>query len=159
MRRGGMILAALAVATVALAAGPANGPYDPSLDGEKQLQQAGAQAKAGGKRVFIVVGGNWCKWCRALDALIVANEPLRHALEKDFVLVQLNYSKENKNKPVLERLGNPDKLGFPVFVVVSSDLQVLMTQSSEGFETGDKERPGHDPAKLIAFLTQWSGRG
>ena len=155
MRRGETIIAALAVATAAFAAGPANGPYDPSLDGEKQLQQAGAQAKAGGKRIFVVVGGNWCKWCRALDGLMSEDSALRAELGK-YQVVHLNYSKENKNPEAMAHLGKPEKLGFPSLLVLSSKLHVLHTQSSEVFETGDPAKPGHDPAKLLAFLRRWS---
>ena len=43
----------------------------PSLDGWKQVQSAALKARTDGKRVLVIVGGNWCKWCRALDSLMV----------------------------------------------------------------------------------------
>jgi hypothetical protein len=55
----------------------------------------------------------------------------------------------------MARLGNPNTLGFPSFVVLSPELKVLRLQESGVFETGDKTKPGHDPAKLLAFLKQW----
>jgi len=147
-----MLFAAIAVAANA----PGTTPYDPSLDGWKQLQAAGKTAAVENKRVLIIVGGNWCKWCRALDGLMSEDSALRAELGK-YQVVHLNYSKENKNPEAMAHVGNPEKLGFPSLLVLSSKLHVLHTQSSEAFETGDPAKPGHDPAELLAFLRRWSG--
>ncbi len=139
----------------AKAAAPVKGPYDPAVDGWKQVQAAAQAAARAGKRVLVVVGGNWCPWCRALDRLMTDNAALRSEVAANYELVHLNYSKENKNAEAMAHLGNPEKLGFPSFVVLSPQLEVLHTQASGPFETGDAKKPGHDPAKLIAFLKQW----
>lgn len=34
-------------------------PYNPSLDGQKQINDAVIQAKQEGKHVFMMIGGNW----------------------------------------------------------------------------------------------------
>jgi len=146
-----MLFAAIAVAANA----PGTAPYDPSLDGWKQLQAAGKTAAVENKRVLVIVGGNWCKWCRALDGLMSEDSGLRAELGK-YQVVHLNYSKENKNPEAMAHLGKPEKLGFPSLLVLSSKLHVLHTQSSEVFETGDPTKPGHDPAELLAFLRRWS---
>jgi hypothetical protein len=83
---------------------------------------------------------------------------LRRELES-YEVVHLNYSKENKNPEAMAHLGNPEKLGFPSLLVLSSRLQVLRTQSSDIFETGDPNMPGHDPVKLLAFLRTWAAPG
>jgi len=146
------------VASFVAAATPATGPYDPSLDGWKQLQAAGRKAAADNRRLLVIVGGNWCKWCRALDTLMMEDAGLRRELES-YEVVHLNYSKENRNPEAMTHLGNPEKLGFPSLLVLSSRLQVLHTQSSDIFETGDPSKPGHDPAKLLAFLRTWAAPG
>ncbi len=74
-----------------------------------------------------------------------------------FVVVHLNWSKENKNATAMEKLGHPEQFGFPVFVVLSPDLKVLHIQESGSLETHDRQHPGHDPAKLLAFLRGWDG--
>lgn len=146
-----MLLPAIAVAADA----PGTAPYGPSLDGWKQLQAAGKTAAADNKPILVIVGGNWCKWCRALDGLMSEDAALRAELG-NYQVVHLNYSKENKNPEAMAHLGKPEKLGFPSLLVLSSKLHVLHTQSSEVFETGDPAKPGHDPAKLLAFLRRWS---
>ncbi len=113
-------------ASAEAAAGRA-GPYDPAVDGWKQVQAAASEAATDGKRVLVVVGGNWCPWCRALDRLMTEDAALRSEVAAHYELVHLNYSKENKNPEAMARLGNPDKLGFPSFVVLSPQLTVLHT--------------------------------
>jgi len=146
-----MLLPAIAVAANA----PGTTPYDPSLDGWRQLEAAGKAAAADDKRILVIVGGNWCKWCRALDGLLSEDAALRTELGR-YEVVHLNYSEENKNPEAMAHLGNPEQLGFPSLLVLSPKLQVLHTQSSELFEAGDPTKPGHDPTKLLAFLRRWS---
>ena len=145
-----------AVAAAADAPAPA-GPYDPSVDGWAQVKAAAGHAKLDGRRVLVVVGGNWCKWCRALDRLMSENPDVKAEIGARWELVHLNWSKENKNAEAMAHLGDPDKLGFPSLVVVSPKLAVLHTQDSGAFENPDHTHPGHDPAKLLAFLKQWDG--
>ncbi|MEW6339043.1 MAG: hypothetical protein ACOY3Y_00785 [Acidobacteriota bacterium] len=68
----------------------------------------------------------------------------------------MNYSKENKNLPAMERLGKPQELGFPVLVVLSPELKVLHTQETGSLETPDEAKPGHDPEKVLGFLRSHS---
>lgn len=81
---------------------------------------------------------------------------MKRELEARFEVVHLNYSKENKNESVMERLGNPEKLGFPVIVVLSQTLDVVHTQESGSLESGSPGVVGHDPEKVLAFLRAWS---
>jgi thiol:disulfide interchange protein len=151
------VVAVAACGGCALAGAAPNsaGPYDPSLDGWKQLQSAAQNASAEKRRVLVIVGGNWCKWCRALDRLLGENAELRDEVAAHFELVHLNWSKENRNGKAMKRLGNPEELGFPSFVILSPKLEVLHAQDSGSFENPDHDTPGHDPAKLLAFLKQW----
>jgi hypothetical protein len=81
---------------------------------------------------------------------------VKAAIAGGFEIVHINYSKENKNLDTMRRLGNPEKLGFPVLVVLSPALEVLHTQESGSLETGRRDTVGHDPAKVVAFLREWS---
>lgn len=147
---------ALTLLTVAAFAQAAKGPYDPSANAWKDIQRAGRQAAAEHKNVLVVVGGNWCPWCRALDRLMTTDAAVHKALVGGFELVHVNYSKENKNPKVMERLGDPEKDGFPVLVVLSPDLSVLHVQPSDVFELHTSKKPGHDPAKVVTFLKRWA---
>ncbi|MCB1049374.1 MAG: thioredoxin family protein, partial [Acidobacteria bacterium] len=82
------------------------------------------------------------------------DETLKAELAKDFVLVHLNYSKENKNPQAMAQLGYPQRFGFPVWVILDGKGNRLHTQESGALETpGEK---GHDPEKVLAVLKGWS---
>ena len=68
-------------------------------------------------------------------------------------MVYVSYSKENKNPAAMERLGNPEKLGFPALVVLSPSLEVLHTQETSALEA-EGGAVAHDPAKVLAFLRE-----
>ena len=152
------LLAALAVAAASALAADAPkqaGPYDPSLDGVKQLQEAARLAAAQHRRVLVIVGGNWCKWCRALDGVLHESAQLRDELDRRYEVVHLNWSKENKNAAAMKRLGHPEELGFPSFVVATPALEVLIKQETGRFEKVDADRLGYDTATLLEFLKEW----
>lgn len=73
--------------------------------------------------------------------------------------MHLNYSRENKNQAVMDRLGNPERLGFPVLVVLTPELAVLHTQESGSLESGSPGAVAHDPVKVLAFLRRWRAAG
>ena len=98
------------------------------------------------------VGGNWCSWCHKLDKLFKTDAQIDSALRADYVLVRVNYSKENKNLPVLARLDYPQRFGFPVLLVLDGSGKRLHTQDSGLLEDG----PGHSPEKVLTFLRNWS---
>jgi hypothetical protein len=82
---------------------------------------------------------------------------IRAELAADFQVVHVNFSRENKNPEVMRRLGNPEKLGFPALVVLSPELVVLHVQESGSLQLEERGRIGHDPARVLTFLRQWSG--
>ena len=150
-----VVMTALAAAAPAPSPTAVPGPYDPRADAMADLRAAGTAAASSGRRVLAVVGGNWCKWCRALEGLLVSDAEVSAVLASRFVVVHVNVSKENRNETAMERLGRPDKLGYPALVVLSPGLDPLRLQETGSLETGDKDAPGHDRRKLLAFFREW----
>jgi thioredoxin-related protein len=95
--------------------------YDPTSDAKVEITNAVKKAKKDGKHVLLQIGGNWCGWCLAFDKKVKSNDTLRTAMEKNFVVYHVNYSKENKNLDVLASLGFPQRFGFPVFVILDGE--------------------------------------
>ena len=126
--------------------------YDPSTDASKDLQSAIMKANQTGKHVLVQVGGNWCSWCIKLDKLFKTNKRIDSILSNDYVLMHLNYSKENKNLKILSTLSNPQRFGFPVLLILDEKGNLLHTQDSGLLETGDH----HDPDKVFTFLSKWT---
>ncbi|HEY0611568.1 MAG TPA: thioredoxin family protein, partial [Chitinophaga sp.] len=66
----------------------------------------------------------------------------------------LNYSKENRNLPLLQKLGYQQRFGFPVVVILDAKGARLHTQDTGLLESADN----YDKKKLQDMLRQWSPR-
>jgi len=126
--------------------------YNPTADAKADLKIAIAKAKAENKHVLIQVGGNWCPWCIKFHKLATTDAKIDSIIKADYVYMLLNYSKENKNLDVLKTLQNPQRFGYPVFVILDGAGNLLHTQDSGLLEL-DK---GYDPKKVSTFLLQWN---
>ena len=125
--------------------------YDESADGAKQIEEAPAKAKKENKHVLLMFGANWCGWCHRLHKLFDSNAQIAAKLKQDFVLVLVDVNK-NHNADLNQRYGTPTQFGLPVLVVLDAAGKALTTQDTGKLEEGDH----HDPAKVMAFLNQWS---
>ena len=141
----------LILAVVAFAQEKAN-VYNPNADAKADLKKAIAKAKAENKHVLIQVGGNWCPWCIKFHKLATSDAKIDSTIKADYVYMLLNYSKENKNLDVLKTLQNPQRFGYPVFVILDGNGKLLHTQDS-GLLEQDK---GYDPRKVLTFLKGWN---
>jgi len=54
----------------------------------------------------------------------------------------------------MQRLNNPGRFGYPVFVVLDGKGQVLHIQDSSFLEEGE----GYDPKKVLRFFNAWTPR-
>jgi thioredoxin-related protein len=129
--------------------------FDPARDAQKDIQDAVTEAKKFNKRIFLDVGGDWCIWCHRLDSLFIQHKDLDEYLNKHFVVVKVNVSKENKNKEVLSKY--PMVAGYPHIFILNKYGKLVHSQ-----DTGELEFPkghpvkGHDPKKVLAFLKKWT---
>ncbi|MEL6673320.1 MAG: thioredoxin family protein [Bacteroidota bacterium] len=128
--------------------------YDPSLDGMEQVDQALAKAQAEDKFVFIQLGGNWCSWCYRLEDFIKQDTVMYKFIQQNFVVVHANYSQENQNKALMERLQFPQRFGFPVLVILDSQGNKLHTQDTALLESGST----YDKKKVVNFFKKWNPR-
>lgn len=126
--------------------------YNPSADAKSQITEAVNKAVTENKNVLIQVGGNWCPWCVKLHNLYFSEPKIDSILKSGYILVMVNYSKENKNLNVLNELGNPQRFGFPVLVVLDQKGFRLHTQDTGFLESGT----GYNIDKVIEFLNGWT---
>jgi len=126
--------------------------YDPAANAKADISAAVSRAKKSQKHVFIQVGGNWCSWCIAFHHLVDNTPELKDYLHKNYEVVLLNYSKENKNEAILASLSHPERFGFPVFVILDGNGKLLHTENSGYLEEGK----GHNPKKVMDFLQNWT---
>ncbi|KAA2245782.1 thioredoxin family protein [Chitinophaga agrisoli] len=126
--------------------------YDPGANAAADLEKAVQQAAREHKHVLLQIGGNWCIWCRRLYKVVHDDAALTKQIDQNYVVCHLNYSKENKNLPLLQQLGYPQRFGFPVLVILDAKGNRLHTQNTALLEDAD----GYDKEKLQDLFKQWS---
>ena len=126
--------------------------YHPEANAEQDLEEAIQSAKESNKHIFVQGGGNWCGWCIRFHQFIEEDEELKSTFEKNFVTVKLNYSPENKNEAIYKKFGNPERFGFPVFIILDHLGNQIHTQDSALLEEGK----GYNKLKVLSFLKNWS---
>ena len=123
--------------------------YTPAEKAETEIAKATSEAKKTGKHVLLQVGGNWCTWCIRFHDYVAKDKQLDSLMNMNYVVYHLNYSKENFNKKLMSKYRFPQRFGFPVFLVLDADGNLIHTQNSWYLEDG---KTSYDREKIKAFL-------
>jgi thioredoxin-related protein len=129
--------------------------YDPTANAEVQVNEAVKKAALDKKHVLLKIGGNWCIWCVRLHNFIHSDKMIDSLLKADYVLVNLNYSQENKNLKTLKQLEYPQRFGFPVLVILDGKGKRLHTQDSGLLEMPKGSESYYEHDKIVNFLNHW----
>ncbi len=119
---------------------------DPFADGNNALQNA----KQTQRRVVIEVGGDWCTWCHVLDKFISTTPEIYEQLHGKFVVLKVNYSDANENKPFLK--GLPKITGYPHWFITDNDGSVVYSGNIVQLLENGK----YSQKRFTHFLNQWS---
>ena len=129
--------------------------YNEEINPLEQSDQALAQAQAEGKFVICQVGGNWCPWCLRFADFITNDSTINAVIEQNFVYIHVNYHPRKATEwsaAMMQRLGNPERFGFPVFVVLDEQGNVLHIQDSSFLEEGKS----YNQEKVLRFFKNWT---
>ena len=129
--------------------------YKPGENAETEITNAISEAKRSGKNVLIQIGGNWCIWCARFHDFVSKDMQLDSLMKANFVVYHLNYSKENYNAKLLTRYKFPQRFGFPVFLILDGEGNLLHTQNSWYLEDG---KTSYEREKVKSFFNEWSKR-
>jgi thiol:disulfide interchange protein len=135
---------------VSLAAAPGSLGYDPEADPAEGLRAATEEARASGRRILVVVGGDWCSWCHTLDRFVKGNEAVHALWNRAYVTLKVHWDREHPNEAFLARY--PAIEGYPHIFVLDGDGALLHSQNTGELEEGDS----YSPDLVIAFLTRWA---
>lgn len=127
--------------------------YKPEENASTAIAAAVKEAKAAGKNVLIQVGGNWCIWCARFNDFVTTDMTIDSLIKSNYVVYHLNWSKENRNKELLTKYQFPQRFGYPVFLILDENGNLIHTQNSEYLEDGVKS---YDKHKVMEFLKSWS---
>jgi thioredoxin-related protein len=125
--------------------------YDAAANPSVMLRNALADAQASGRKVLVIAGGDWCRWCMALEAFVARNADVKAALNKTFVPIEVYVGEKNANTEFLAAL--PKAKGYPHFWVLDSDGKLLQSVDTGPFENG---AGGYDKARFLRFIGRWS---
>ena len=124
--------------------------YDPKRDPEADLKKSVAMAKTDNRRILMIVGGNWCGWCRRLDREFKANQKVMAALAKSYVIMKVNMSDENSN--LFFPQDYPDIPEYPHFYVLDAKGKLLHSQPNSKLEG----LFGYREKSLLKFFNAWA---
>ena len=134
--------------------------YDENVNPIEQIDQAVAKAKGEGKFVICQVGGNWCPWCLRFADFMSKDADISKLVNENFEYIHVNYNPRKSEgeekvqlaKTMLQRLSNPERFGFPVFVVLDDMGKVIHIQDSSFLEEGK----GYSQEKVLRFFKNWT---
>ena len=134
--------------------------YNENINPIEQIDQALVKARSEGKFVICQVGGNWCPWCLRFADFITNDTTISNVIDENFVYIHVNYNPRKSEgeekmqliKKMLERLNNPARFGFPVFVVLDEEGRVMHIQDSSFLEEGK----GYNQEKVLRFFNNWT---
>jgi hypothetical protein len=124
--------------------------YDPDADPTADLAAAVAEARTTGRRILMVVGGEWCSWCHILDRFVKGNEAIHEQWTRGFVTLKVHWDREQPNEEFLVRY--PTIPGYPHIFVLEDDGTLLHSQNTAVLEDGDS----YSPDRVAAFLKRWA---
>ncbi len=123
--------------------------YDPARNAFADGRQAINLAKQSNRRVLIIVGGNWCQWCRAMDKFIKTTPSVYKNLHQHFVILKINVSDKNKNKKFLSAF--PKAHGYPHLFVANHNGSVLRSQATNMLQENGK----YSEKRFLEFISRW----
>ncbi len=127
--------------------------YDPARDPAADLASTLQLAKAENKHVILQVGGEWCSFCHLLERYFHSTPSVAGLLEEDYLLMKVNWSKENENDEFFADL--PEFHAFPHLFILDSDGSVLHSQDTGELQSGKS----YNEKKLLAVLSEWAPKG
>lgn len=148
------VLVFVIVAVAAATDGAAG--YDPAADPAADLEAAVAEARASGKRIILVVGGEWCSWCHILDRFVKGDPAVQTLWDRHYVTLKVHWDPDQPNEAFLGQY--PKIEGYPHILVLDDDGRLLHSQNTAELESGDS----YSPERMTAFLRRWaspSGEG
>jgi len=146
------VAVAVMLMTVSVAAYAADKPFDSSRDSAQDLKAAIQQAESQHKNILMDVGGNWCSWCLLLERTLTEDAELHALLEKNYVLLHVNFSMDNQNAQFLGKY--PPAKGYPAWYVLSPQGRLLKAEDTSELEATHKLDAGYNKDALRKFLEE-----
>jgi len=113
-------------------------PFDASRDAMQDVDVALAAAQISGKRVLLVLGGNWCHDSRGLAEKFQQSE-LANLIEARYELAWIDVGRRDRNLDVAARFGVFELFGTPTLLIISPGGVLLNADSVHDWRTADSK--------------------
>ena len=124
--------------------------YSDTADAHAEIRDALARAAREHKRVLLDFGGNWCGDCQVLD-IYFHREPNADLLAKNYILVDVNVGKYDKNLDLAKQYDIPLQKGVPALAILDANGHLIYSQRQGEFEAMRRM----DPNSVTQFLEHW----
>lgn len=122
----------------------ATAPLDEEQEGVSWLHEfapAAALAKSSGKDLLVdFTGSDWCKWCKTLDAEVFSQQEFRRAMDRDYVLVEIDLPRSDAARKQVPNLSAnralANKYGvrrYPTVILMTADGDIC---ARTGYQRG-----------------------
>jgi protein disulfide-isomerase len=127
--------------------------YNEKADAPHDVAAAITNAEGSKRNIVLIFGANWCPDCLALDAQMHKPE-LASIIEKNFVIVEVDLGREDKNLDLAEQYHVPIQHGIPALAVLNSHGRLLYAMDQGQF--ADASNMSYKSIK--AFFVRWMPR-
>ena len=132
--------------------------YDPRRDTEELISGAMERAATEDKRVLLVLGGDWCGWCKVLEDDIDQSEKLTGVLEEHYLIAKVYCDsrspgirfKPRKQPQYGASYVNIRAKAYPHLVILDSDGNRLLSRDMGGLV----KKGRYSEKKLLRILNR-----
>lgn len=103
-------------------------PFDQTRDAMADIDAALGRARAAGRRVLLVLGGNWCHDSRSF-AMKLLEPSLAARVAESFEVVFVDVGRRDRNLDTAKRFGVHSLIGTPTILVLSASGELLNRES------------------------------
>jgi len=110
--------------------------YDKNRNPYQYFSIVMKKAKKSGKKILMIVGGDWCKWCGQLDNFFDDHAKIAEEFYGSFEVVRVYYGKgiSKEGKSLLRQF--PPLKGTPHFYLLNSNSKLLKSIDTAYMERG-----------------------
>jgi hypothetical protein len=113
--------------------------YDPARDADADVATAAENARANGRMLMIVLGGNWCHDSRGL-ASYFAEDDFRSMLRRRYEIVYVDVGMRDRNLQIPARYGITSLTGTPTVLIISPEGQLLNRGTASSWRNAASRR-------------------
>jgi|SaaInl47_10m_RNA_FD_contig_123_23280_length_2926_multi_4_in_0_out_0_2 thioredoxin-related protein len=122
--------------------------YDKKANAYEDLVKAMDKAKESNKKILLIAGGDWCKWCGFFDDFFKNNTKVSNDFYGSFEVLKVYYGNgmNESSKSLFKQF--PKIEGTPHFYLLDKNAKLLESIGTAYLEEGN----GYNKSKIVEFI-------